>query len=342
VSLVVADGLPNETKDGVKIYGLKKETNRFSRMLNSPKIVYKKALELNADIYHLHDPELIPIGIKLKKKGKKVIFDSHEDIPDQILGKPYLNQYLLKIISRIYAIYERNILKYFDRVIAATPFIQGKISRWCSFVTNINNYPITSEFGNVVGRNDTEVPVVCFIGMIMEISGIKQIIEALEYCKTNVRLKLAGNFSPTSLHDEVIQYKGWEKVDELGFLDRKKMNQIFSLSLAGIVCPLPLPDHLNSQPNKMFEYMSAGLPVIASNFPHYQRIIEENNCGICVDPYKPGEITGAIDYVVNNRVLAYEMGRNGRKAVEKKYNWKIEEIKLLDVYDGIFAKNMIK
>jgi glycosyltransferase involved in cell wall biosynthesis len=146
-------------------------------------------------------------------------------------------------------------------------------------------------------------------------------------------------FSPASLRSELIKCDGWESVEEFGFLDRNSVVETFEKSIAGLVTFLPLPNHIESQPNKLFEYMSAGLPVIASNFPLWKKIVEENKCGICVDPEKPEEIALAIDFIVNNREQASEMGKNGRKAVIEKYNWKIEESKLLETYSGLTNLN---
>jgi glycosyltransferase involved in cell wall biosynthesis len=111
--------------------------------------------------------------------------------------------------------------------------------------------------------------------------------------------------------------------------------KILENSLAGIVTFLPSPNHLEAQPNKMFEYMSAGIPVIASDFPLWREIISGNDCGLLVNPLKPLEIAGAIDYLVNNPAEAKRMGRNGRLAVIEKYNWPMEEKKLLRFYDSI-------
>jgi len=91
-------------------------------------------------------------------------------------------------------------------------------------------------------------------------------------------------------------------------------------------------DHLNALLNKMFEYMAAGLPVIASNFPLWRDIIEGNGCGIMVDPKSPEEIAKAVEYLIDNPQEAKVMGENGRKAVEEKYSWNPEGEKLLALY----------
>ena len=79
VNLIVADGLGDEEKNTVYIYDVGKVEGRLNRIFKTTKKVLQRAIELDSDVYHLHDPELIPIGLKLKKMGKKVIFDAHED-----------------------------------------------------------------------------------------------------------------------------------------------------------------------------------------------------------------------------------------------------------------------
>lgn len=99
VSLLVADNMGDEYKDGVKIVDVGRQPGRLNRMFKTTRRVFKKAVELDADIYHLHDPELIPIGLKLKRLGKKVIFDAHEDLPRQLLSKPYLGPMSARVLS---------------------------------------------------------------------------------------------------------------------------------------------------------------------------------------------------------------------------------------------------
>ena len=81
--------------------------------------------------------------------------------------------------------------------------------------------------------------------------------------------------------------------------------------------------------------MATGLPVIASDFPLWKQIIEENKCGLCVDPLDPKAIAEAIDYLVMHPAEAARMGRNGQMAVKTQYNWAVEEQKLLDLYKSL-------
>ncbi len=337
VSLVVADGLGDETKNDVHIVDVgAKMGGRLSRMTTMVKKVFEKAKSLDADVYHLHDPELMPIGVKLKKLGKKVIFDAHEDLPKQLISKPYLNKPLRIMLSKAFAWYERKVCCRFDAVITATPIIRDKFLTINKNTTDVNNFPIIGELANSAPWPDKKHEV-CYVGGIAKIRGIKEIVKALGETSTAVKLNLAGTFSEQDTYEEVKGYAGWGKVRELGFLDRRGVAQVLSNSMAGLVTLHPIINYFDALPVKMFEYMAAGLPVIASDFPLWRDIVEGNQCGICVDPLKPKEIAEAIDYIVSNPKEAEKMGENGRKAVLEKYNWGIEEQKLFKVYAGLLA-----
>jgi glycosyltransferase involved in cell wall biosynthesis len=100
----------------------------------------------------------------------------------------------------------------------------------------------------------------------------------------------------------------------------------------GMICYLPEPNHTQAYPNKLFEYMAAGLPVIASDFPLWRQIVTEADCGICVDPTDSDQIANAITELMSNPARRLEMGRNGIRAVLSLYNWSTEEQKLIGLY----------
>ena len=128
---------------------------------------------------------------------------------------------------------------------------------------------------------------------------------------------------------------GWRQVEALGFVDREGVRAMVARSMAGLVVLHPTINYIDALPVKMFEYMSAGIPVIASNFPPWKEIIEGAKCGLCVDPLDPGEIAGAIQFIVEHPEEAEQMGKNGRRAVERRYNWEMGEKKLLEFYSGL-------
>ena len=332
VSLIVADGGGDELKNNVKIIDVGAKGGRLSRMTKTVSQVFSKARVLDADVYHLHDPELIPIGLKLKKMGKIVVFDAHEDLPNQIRSKPYLNGLMRVLLSWIFEKYETFTLSKFNAVVSATETIKNKFIKIKPNSITINNYPILGELShNVKWQNKKEE--VCYLGVITKIRGIKQVISSLGELE-NVRLNLAGTFAESSVKEEVKSWKEWNKVNELGLIEREHAARILSQSKIGIVTFLNCPNHFDSQPNKMFEYMSAGLPIVASNFPLWKDVVEVNECGICVDPEKPEEIAKAIKSILADPEKAQKMSDNGKNAVLTRYNWNAEQKKLFELYEG--------
>jgi glycosyltransferase involved in cell wall biosynthesis len=152
---------------------------------------------------------------------------------------------------------------------------------------------------------------------------------------TDAYLKLCGKFFEPSVESKIKGEPGWEKVEYFGSLNMKKVMQVLNQSIAGLVTFHPLPNHINAQPNKMFEYMSAGIPVIASDFPLWSEIIVGNDCGLCVDPLNPQAIAEAIDFLCENPMEAERMGKNGLRVVKEKYNWSTEEKNLINLYNKV-------
>lgn len=321
---------------GVRFIKIDIPEGRFKRMLTAPFKLYKKAISQNADAYHFHDPELLPIGLLLKMKGKKVIYDVHEDVPRQILTKPYLNPLLLKIIAWAFEPFEKFCARRFTMNITATPFIAEVFLKHKCKALTVNNYPLLKEFAAAAAASRRLSDRVAYVGYITKIRGIHELVEAVG--KSKATLELVGDFEDENLKEQAAAQKGWEQVNYHGYQDRQAINEILSRSLAGVLNYLPTPDCDFAQPNKLFEYMAAGIAVIASNVPLWKSIVEDGGCGVCIDPNDPDDIAKAITFMLDHPEKAEEMGHTGRMLIETRYNWDTEEKKLIGFYEELFAE----
>jgi glycosyltransferase involved in cell wall biosynthesis len=332
VSFVVKE-TKNKRIGNINIIAIKTQKNRFKRLFIASKEVYLKVLESGAMICHFHDPELIPVGILLRLKGKQVVYDVHEDLPRQILSKDWINPIFRYPISWLASLMEWFSSRFFfSAIIPATPKIAARFP--LSKVALVQNYPKLNEF-----KKRFKIPWVerkkqiAYIGGITETRGIIENINALGLLHhENIRMVLAGPFSNKDLEDRCKLINGWNYVEYHPWLKRNEVMKVLSQSIAGLVVLHPTSAYIDSLPIKMFEYMLAGIPVIASDFPLWREIIEGNNCGILVDPLKPEKTAEAIEWIIKHPIEAEKMGKNGYKAVLEKYNWLKEETKLLQLY----------
>lgn len=319
-----------EDVNGIHIIGVPVPERRLLRYMCIHRF-FRQCLAIDAQVYQFHDPELIPVGLKLKKKGKKVIFDSHEDVPQQILWKEYLPGFLKKTISSLYEWYERKALKQYDALISVTPSIVNRLSAINSNVRMITNYPVFRDTCTSWGNG-----AICFAGGVSRQYMHRNIIDSL--VATKAKYLLAGPAYPGYL-STLQTSPGWSQVEYLGVLKQEQVYELYSRSVAGVVL-------LGYSPNvgykkgtlgvlKMFEYMMAGLPVIATDFDLWKEIIEENECGKCINPYDVSSISDAINYYLDNPEVARRHGENGRRLVKEKYNWGTQEAILFNLYSEL-------
>jgi glycosyltransferase involved in cell wall biosynthesis len=320
----------NKTINGNKIMTVENTTNLYSPKKNFLKFIkqmkminfniYKAAIKLDADIYHIHEGGLLSVGKKLKMQGKIVIYDSHEDIPRQqyTYFTDRYNHFIGKVYEIIFEAYENRIVKSFDYVITATNHIRKRLEKINSNIAVVNNYPLLDDIICDNEDFETRKNLLCFAGGIEDSNGIKNILKAIK--KVNGKFLVAGLLSKSD-KCKYEKMAGWEKTNYIGFLNRAEISELYNKCVAGIVTDMPTGNNIEGLPIKMFEFMIAGLPVITSDFPLRKEIILENQCGICVNPASPNEIAEAINYIFENKGRAKKMGINGRKAVIRKYNW---------------------
>ena len=316
-------------KDGVFIVGCgSRPESRRERMSAFSREVFERALSLDCDVYHFHDPELLPFGLKLKRMGKSVVFDSHEDVPSQIMDKHWIPAPARLAVAAAYRAFETHVVSKIDVVVAATPHIADQFEGRAKRVVVVNNYPRTGDIVFQTRPFCERAPIACYAGGINELRGERVMVEAMKGVRG--ALMLAGT------HDASQQaYEVPENVIYLGQLNRAGINQLYGESVCGLVMLQPTRSYVYSLPVKMFEYMASGLPVICSDFPLWRTIVGDSNAGILVPPDDAVALSQAISRLFTDRETAQNMGECGRRAVDERYNWDVEMVKLAEAYSTL-------
>jgi glycosyltransferase involved in cell wall biosynthesis len=343
----------DETVDGVRIRAVPQPRNRLERMVRTVGHVYRMALAEDADVYHFHDPELLPVGFLLQRRGKPVIYDMHEDNVTAIRQKSYLPRPVRPLLASLLDTVEKRLSRSFHIVLAERYYARRYPGQ-----TTVLNYPVRSSLPAVAreapitstiegtaawprpsaGARPSERIRLLFTGKVARMRGALNHARIVTYLK-NVEVHIVG-YCDRHLADEMRQRAG-DGRDRL-HIDGEGVYVPYDRILgyytqggwtAGLALFMPNPHDMEKELTKLFEYMGVGIPIICSDFPVWRALIEETGTGLCVDPLDPKSIADAVEYLVAHPEEAERMREKGRLAVREKYNWDLEAHKLLSLYE---------
>jgi glycosyltransferase involved in cell wall biosynthesis len=336
VSLVINHDI-NETRNGVKIIALQKSSGRLNRIFVKSFVALKKALKTKSKLYHFHDPELIFIGVILRVLGKKVIFDSHENVTKQIESKNWIgNNTVRKAVAKIYRFVELFGIWTFNSVISVTPEIVKFLSVKKGVL--IRNFPIVSLIENSnKGKGNKETTLV-YAGGLTRLRGIKELCIALNSVQKPVKLQLLGPWESDEYKEECMSVCP-SKIDYVGMLPMEDVYPYMKASDIGIATLYPEKNYLNSLPIKAFEYMACGMPIIMSDFPYW--IEEFDGCAVFVNPKSPEDIADKINSLIADEKEITALGNKGKELVDTKFSWESEAKILVKLYDKILKQNKV-
>ena len=328
-------------KDGVHIIGIGKpeKPGRLYRMTTFTKKAFEAALKVDADLYHLHDPELLQFARQLKKKGKKVVFDSHENYVLMIKEKKYLP--FPTLIAKWFERYSNKIFSEIDGVIYPnTGEYYTNLSKICKHICVTGNYPWKHELYDYYSAEiPKEKRTACYIGTLTRGHGIIEIVKACY--QAGYKLYLAGTFDTEDFKKEVLSLKEFSCVDFLGVIGRDKVLDILQKVEVGL-CVL---HHIGqfypagSLSTKVYECMAMAIPVILNNSPYNVNIIRKYGFGICVRPLEVSEIAKALQEYAVNEKLRRDTGKRGQELFLNKFCWDQEQNNLIKMYEEIFEDN---
>lgn len=330
--VIVAPNPKGLALNGVRVVDVPRGPSRLGRFTRTAWFAYRAAQREQASIYHFHDPELMPLAWALSVGGAKVIYDVHEDLPRSLLERTWLPAPLRRIVSLGAELLEIVTARAITGIVAVTPRIAARFPGHKTEV--IQNFPLLKELpgGGALPYHERPMTVL-YSGTVSAGRGLNEMIRAIDEVPAarGATLKIVGVVD-SSIHH---QLSNLPRVTPHAWCSRSELHRHINIARIGLVLFHPHPNHVNAQPNKLFEYMMAGIPVIASDFPLWRQIVGDEKCGVLVDPMDVSAIARAIDFLLSNPDVAEEMGARGRAAVIRRYNWNFEASTLVEMYERL-------
>ena len=311
------------TDRGVTLTALPRHQGRLRRMLLGPIDAWRALRRIRPHLVHVHDPELVPLAVLWQYLHRRpAVYDAHEDLAKQVAGKPYISRWMRPVVARLAAALERCADRRLAGVVAATPAIARNYRT--ANVVLVQNFPWSFSF-TAPRELCPEQHDAVYIGALSDARGLQQMRTLAETGQHGGGVVLAGPLESHRAHGLEIS----PGVRYCGTLPAADIPDLLADTRVGLALFHPLPNNLESQPTKIYEYMAAGRPFVASDFPSWVAQLGSFGCGIFVDPMDDVAIARAVDTLRSNVELARAMGRRGRLAWERNFTFEPEAERLV-------------
>ncbi len=331
-----------EVVDGVNIHPLKKYSGFVKEKFIAPQQAIKIARSINADLYHFHDPELVPWMAKLASQiSKPIVWDAHEDYVSTI---SHFNKFKIRRISRFVAeifgyLERKSCLERFAGVVTVTDTMARRYLDLGLKTCVLENVPDLSNIKRAAEDQRFSTPLFVSTGYQFKDRGIFEIAEAFNNLSARSQFQIAywGSFENESLRDELRQRAGSlnsQRVFVEGPVEWKRLvNDLLPQAWASFVL-FNTQDRNNcvGLPNRFFESWAASVPVIATAGTEVAKIVEAKGGGIVVPSNDPKHLESAMVRFAHEPDLVHRMGVNARRAVDEEFNWAAAFERLILLY----------
>jgi glycosyltransferase involved in cell wall biosynthesis len=292
------------------------------------------ARALNADLYHLHDPELIPVGLALKGSGARVVYDAHEDAPIEAWsinrGRP-VRRVILP--TTWWTLLGASGL-VFDGFVAATSRIARSLPT--ARTIEVRNYP-RLEMWEAKPHPASRCNDLIFAGLLSETRGAMEMLDAVAALdpRHGIRLKLFGTIASEALAVRMRNHPAWPSTDYAGHRPWLDVLDAYRRSLAGFLLYQPTPEQRWCMPVKLFEFLLAALPVIASDIPFWRELLDGNPSVHFVDATDPNCIAASIAWILSHPEESARRAHEGARLARERFDWEPEGQRLVALYDRL-------
>lgn len=330
----------DEVVDGVRVWGVPAPRTRWGRPLVWARLL-ARALQLRADLYHFHDPELLPLGLLLAWLTRRpVVYDAHEYYRDEIATRPWIPAPLRRVAAETVHAVETFVARRIAAVVAVNEHMAaGFRERGARRAVAVHNYPPLAYFPPHPEKSEQAALVAAYVGLLTRDRGLATVWEAghrLRGLVPEAEIRVIGRVDwsglPKDLPHDPARWEDEAATRFLGVIPPREVPNALAGVAAGWIPFRRTPNNLRTIPLKLLEYMAAGLPVVASDFGFMAAIVRESNCGLLVPPDDSEAHARALAHLLTDPAEARAMGDNGRRAVHARYSWEAESARLLGLY----------
>jgi glycosyltransferase involved in cell wall biosynthesis len=302
-------------------------------------LAYRAALYANADIYHFHDPELLPVGFALKarKPHAKVIYDVHEDYPAQMYVKYWIPSTIRPLVAK--GMHQMNAIANWnlDGIVTADPAVASSFTPEKTMV--FYNFPICDFFQ--IPPIPKQYDVV-YLGGLSARTGMFVFLDALAILKATgiiVTACIAGYTDGTEGLAALcsgIRLRGLSsQVLMMGRIPHHHVPVFLHSGRIGLVALQPIAKFLSNIPTKLFEYWACGLPVLASDLPPTRPFLKDGANSLLFDPTNVVDLADRLSWLLTHPTERDKMGQYGHAQVATEWNNETQVTQLLQFYNRL-------
>jgi glycosyltransferase involved in cell wall biosynthesis len=346
VTLIAPSEKDVQIVDNIKVVGFRKPENRLSRVLSWWTIL-NKAIKVDAEIYHFHDPDLIFVGLFIKWFGDKhVIYDVHEPYPETMLSRTWVPKTLKKPAFHLTKLVENFIAQNIKNIVVCDDYVEQRFKKIGCNVSLVRNFIRKSDFSKITkSTNKDFLKTVTHIGTLTPPRGsrlIPDIVYHVSKVFPDVKFEIVDFFRENEDELEMKKMLREKEVENnvifMPVVESERIQDYISRGIIGLSIYEEAEQYMTSIPTKLFEYIASGVALVATDLPPYREFAEEGTFGVLVKGSDPYAYAKAIIDLLRNPDYAIELGKKGMNLVLSKYCWENEEKKLLDLYSTLLNR----
>jgi len=339
ISLICPWDVENGIRDGVRFVPFKRARSRMGRFLTPYRLLRVLfPLLSKIDLVHFHDLDILPF-MTILSLFKKVVYDIHENYPDEIAAKTWLPSPVRAPLAWLVKYGQLACAQQVRNLVLVSKFQERDVYGGRLRITYIKNYASRELIDEVKGDYDSRSPAVILTGSQYLDNGSLLYLEiASRVLRTNknVIFYAADRFgSDRHFRQEILDEVRLRGLQEsyvlLPNIAPHRLMTYLNRATIGVSADLRVTRRIKAVPTKLFEYMAAGLPIVASDLPAQIDLVMGNNAGILARPEEPETFVQAILQLIDNRELASKLGSNGQRAFARLYSWEAQ-IQTLEAY----------